>query len=46
VAPRGAKCGTWTKDAIYEVFSNGSVIFSAPLDQTTASAISEPEPPL
>jgi len=35
--PAAPNAGTWTKDAIYEVFSNGSVIFSAQLDQTTAS---------
>jgi uncharacterized protein (TIGR03437 family) len=35
--PAAPNAGTWTKDAIYEVVSNGNVIFSASLDQTTAS---------
>jgi hypothetical protein len=34
--PAAPNASTWTKNAVYEVVSNGNVIFSASLDQTTA----------
>jgi uncharacterized protein (TIGR03437 family) len=36
--PAGPEAGSWTKNAIYEIVSNGNVIFSASLDQTTAAS--------
>jgi len=36
--PAAPNAGNWTKNAVYEVVSNGKVIFSASLDQTTASS--------
>ncbi len=35
--PAAPKASTWTKNAVYEVVSNGSVVFSASLDQTAAA---------
>lgn len=34
--PAAPNASTWTKNAVYEVVSNGNVIFTASLDQTTA----------
>jgi len=36
--PAAPSASTWTKNAVYEVVSNGSVIASASLDQSTASS--------
>jgi len=36
--PAAPGAATWTKDALYEVVSNGSVVFTGSLDQTTAAA--------
>jgi len=36
--PAAPNAANWTKNAVYEVVSNGNVIFSTSLDQTTASA--------
>jgi uncharacterized protein (TIGR03437 family) len=36
--PAGPGADSWTKNAIYEIVSNGNVIFSTSLDQTTATA--------
>ncbi len=36
--PAAPNVATWTKNAVYEIVSNGNVLFSASLDQTTASA--------
>jgi uncharacterized protein (TIGR03437 family) len=36
--PAAPSAGTWTKNAVYEIVSNGNVIFSTSLDQTTATA--------
>jgi uncharacterized protein (TIGR03437 family) len=36
--PAAPNAATWTKNAIYEVVSNGNVIFSGSLDQTSARA--------
>jgi uncharacterized protein (TIGR03437 family) len=35
--PAAPNAGTWTKNAVYDVVSNGNVVFSASLDQTSAS---------
>ena len=36
--PAAPNASSWTPNAIYEVVSNGNVVFSASLDQTTAAA--------
>ena len=36
--PAAPPADNWTKNTIYEVLSNGSIIFSTTLDQTIASA--------
>jgi uncharacterized protein (TIGR03437 family) len=36
--PAAPTAVTWTKNAVYEVVSNGNIVFSAALDQTSASA--------
>jgi uncharacterized protein (TIGR03437 family) len=36
--PAAPSASTWTKSALYEVVANGKTVFSATLDQSTASA--------
>jgi uncharacterized protein (TIGR03437 family) len=36
--PAAPNAGSWTKNAVYDIVSNGNVISSASIDQTTASA--------
>lgn len=36
--PAAPNAGTWAKNAVYEIVSNGTVVFSASLDQSTAGA--------